>query len=91
MGSLRTGIDEQKRSDFLRAAHVDKKIDCKTCFARPVCAGGCYHEANVRYGKATVANLHYCDWIRGWTDIGLRAYARISNRNPAYFARYESS
>lgn len=91
MGTVQGGIDEQKRSSFLQSAHIDKKMDCKSCFARPVCAGGCYHEAHVRHGDATAANLHACDWIRAWTDIGLRAYVRIMDANPSFFARYESA
>jgi uncharacterized protein len=91
LGTIGAGIDEGRRSAFLRAAHVDKKTDCRVCFARPVCAGGCYHEAFVRYGDGTRANLHYCEWIRGWTDLGLRCYARIMAANPSFFARYESA
>ena len=26
-----------------------------------------------------------------WTDLGLRAYGRIMNGNPAFFASYEAS
>jgi len=40
----------------------------------PLCSGGCYHEAHVRYGTTTHPNLHYCEWIRGWTDTCLRVY-----------------
>ena len=35
-----------------------------------MCAGGCYHEARVRYGDRFKPNLHYCDWIRRWTALG---------------------
>ena len=91
LGDVVHGVNESKRSDFLTAAHVAQKTDCASCFARPVCAGGCYHEAQVRYGDATLANLHYCDWIRGWTDMGLAAYARIMAGNPGFFARYDSA
>lgn len=91
VGDVKAGIDEQKREDFLRKGHVDKKIPCTDCFAKPVCAGGCYHEAYVRYGDASVANLHYCDYIRSWTDLGLRTYAKIMNLNPAFFERYEGA
>ena len=41
-----------------------RKYDCHTCWARPICAGGCHHEAFVRYGDTGHPNLHYCDWIR---------------------------
>jgi uncharacterized protein len=89
VGSVAAGIDEGKRTTFLQAAHVDNKVDCKSCFARPVCAGGCYHEAHVRHGDATAANLHACDWIRAWTEIGLRAYVRIADENPSFLSRYD--
>jgi uncharacterized protein len=91
VGSVQAGIDEGRRQSFLERAHVDAKTDCTQCFARPLCAGGCYHEAHVRNGDATRPNLHACDWIRGWTDLGLSAYARIMADRPAFFARYETA
>jgi uncharacterized protein len=89
IGTVQTGLDEKARSEFLAQAHIDKKTDCTQCFARPLCAGGCYHEAHVRYGKATAANLHYCDWIRGFIDLGLRSYGRIQATNPAFLTRFD--
>ena len=91
VGHVATGVDETARTAFLEKAHVDQKTDCTRCFARPLCAGGCYHEAHVRYGDATRANLHYCEWIRGFVDLGLQTYARILDTNPTFFARFESS
>lgn len=88
LGTVQAGIDQQARGAFLQQAHVDTKTDCRTCFARPLCAGGCYHEAHVRYGDATVANLHYCEWIRGFVDLGLATYARIHRQNPRFFDRF---
>ena len=90
VGSVAAGIDEAARTAFLEQAHIDQKTDCRQCFARPLCAGGCYHEAHVRYGDATHANLHYCEWIRGFVDLGLRSYARISTSNPKFFARFDT-
>lgn len=91
VGHVARGIDEGSRTTFLERAHVDQKTDCTRCFARPLCAGGCYHEAHVRYGDATRANLHYCEWIRGFVDLGLRTYGRILARNPGYFERFATS
>ncbi|MEE9393663.1 MAG: quinohemoprotein amine dehydrogenase maturation protein [Planctomycetota bacterium] len=89
VGNVRDGIDEAKRTEFLRKGHISNKLDCANCYARPICAGGCYHEAQVRYGDASKANLHYCDWIRGWMDLGLNSYARIMEKNPSFFKAYE--
>lgn len=89
LGHISTGIDQAKQSDFLSRGHINAKYDCHACFARPLCAGGCHHEAFVRYGDTGHANLHYCDWIRGWTDLCLRIYGEIAVRNPEYLDRFE--
>lgn len=89
VGNIETGLDEDKRREFLESGHISTKIACHECFARPLCSGGCYHEAYVRYEDATKPNLHYCEWIRAWTDLGLRTYGRVMNANPSYMTRFE--
>jgi len=84
LGHISTGIDREKQKDFLRRGHINSKYDCHTCFARPLCAGGCHHEAYVRYGDTGHPNLHFCDWIRDWTDTCLRIYGAISVHNPEF-------
>jgi uncharacterized protein len=91
VGSVQDGVDQAARTAFLEQAHVDNKTDCTQCFARPLCAGGCYHEAHVRYGEATRANVHYCEWIRGFVDLGLKSYGRIQAQNPAFLSRFDQS
>ena len=85
LGHISTGIDREKQKDFLRRGHINSKYDCHTCWARPLCAGGCHDEASVRYGDTGHPNLHYCDWIRGWTETCLRIYGAISVHNPEFF------
>ncbi len=84
LGSVRTGIDHDKRQAFLDRGNVGRKYECQSCWARPLCAGGCHHEAFVRYGDTGHPNLHYCDWIRGWTDTCLEIYGTIAAKNPGY-------
>jgi len=91
VGSVQDGVDQGARTAFLEKAHVDNKTDCTSCFAKPLCAGGCYHEAHVRYGEATRANVHYCEWIRGFVDLGLKSYGRIQAQNPAFLTRFDQS
>ena len=88
-GTVRDGIDRDKQTAFLQQHHVADKTDCQTCWARPLCAGGCYHEAHVRYGTTQRPNLHYCEWIRGWTDTCLQIYGELSERNPDFLARFD--
>jgi uncharacterized protein len=89
LGHIETGIDREAQAEHLNRGHINTKYDCHTCWARPVCSGGCYHEAYVRYGDTSHANLHYCDWIRGWTDVCLRIYGEIAARNPKYLERFD--
>lgn len=91
IGTVTAGLDEERRRSFLEAGHIGAKIGCHDCFARPICSGGCYHEAWVRYADATQPNLHSCEWIRAWLDLGLITYARIMDANPAFFTRYEEA
>ncbi|HKB10728.1 MAG TPA: quinohemoprotein amine dehydrogenase maturation protein [Vicinamibacterales bacterium] len=88
-GTVRDGIDREAQTRFLEEHHIADKTDCRTCWARPLCAGGCYHEAHVRYGTTARPNLHYCEWIRGWTDTCLRIYGELSERNPDFLARFD--
>ena len=89
LGHVRDGINKEVQAAFLQAHHIDNKTDCSTCWARPVCSGGCYHEAHLRFGDTSSPVLHYCDWIRGWTEVCLKVYAELSVRNPDYLRRFE--
>jgi len=88
-GTVRDGIDRDAQTAFLQRHHIADKTDCSICWARPLCSGGCYHEAHVRYGTTQRPNLHYCEWIRGWTDTCLRIYGELSERNPDFLARFD--
>jgi uncharacterized protein len=91
LGTVRDGVDRAAQRRFLEQHHLDDKTDCQTCWARPLCSGGCYHEAHTRYGTTTSPNLHYCEWIRGWTDTCLEVYGEIAVRNPRYLQMFEDA
>jgi uncharacterized protein len=88
LGHISRGIDREKQADFLNRGHIGAKYACHECWARPLCAGGCHHEAFVRYGDTGHPNLHYCDWIRGWTDTCLHIYGALSVHNPEFLEKF---
>jgi len=90
IGSVTEGVDRGKQEDFLMKHHIANKTDCSTCWARPLCAGGCYHEAHTRYGSSERPNLHYCEWIRRWTDTCLQVYGTLAERRPEYLAQFDA-
>ncbi|MGK5693478.1 radical SAM protein [Streptomyces sp. URMC 128] len=80
MGSVAGGSDRAARAEHLAARHVDRAEPCRSCWARYLCGGGCYHEV-ARRGRPG------CDYIRGWLAFCLRAYVELSESAPEFFRR----
>jgi uncharacterized protein len=91
VGSVWDGVDDSRKYGFLEKHHIVNKTDCHTCWARPICSGGCYHEAHTRYGSSQRPNLHFCEWVRSWTDTCLRIYGELAERNPEYLSRFDAA
>ena len=88
IGTVFDGVDRSQQEEFLSRHHIDLKTDCSKCWARPLCAGGCYHEAHTRYGSTEQPNLHYCEWIRAWTNTCLEVYGSLAERHPEFLAKF---
>ncbi|MBR0755538.1 SPASM domain-containing protein [Bradyrhizobium jicamae] len=71
-------LDAERRRAFLVERHVHAKTDCRLCWARYLCSGGCHQEARAR----SVAG---CDFIRAWLDFCLASYCELSNARPEHF------
>jgi uncharacterized protein len=57
---------------------VHAKADCRVCWARYLCSGGCHQEASARSGAS-------CDFIRDWLDFCLASYCELSSARPQHF------
>jgi uncharacterized protein len=79
MGTVADGTDDEARARHLAAKHVDRAEPCRSCWARYLCGGGCYHEV-ARRGRVG------CDYIRGWLEFCLRAYVELGTVRPDYFS-----
>ncbi|MFF1370388.1 SPASM domain-containing protein [Streptomyces virginiae] len=84
MGSLAQGPDQEARAAHLAARHVDRAEPCRSCWARYLCGGGCYHEVS-RRGRTG------CDYIRGWLAFCLSAYVELSQTAPEFFRQPTAS
>ena len=73
-----SGLDQSRRSAFIRARHVHAQAECRLCWARYLCSGGCHQEASARSDSS-------CGFIRGWLDYCLKAYSEIVQRQPDWF------
>ncbi len=82
MGSVEEGSDRVARAAHLARSHVDTMEPCRSCWARYLCGGGCYHEVKLR-GRIG------CDYIRGWLDFCIAAYGELLDAQPTYFSLSE--
>ena len=69
------GLDAGKRARFLSARHVHAQPECRACFARYLCSGGCHQEASTRDESS-------CGFIRGWLEFCLALYCELGSEPP---------
>lgn len=67
-----------KQKEWLAEWHVHRQKECRSCWARYLCGGGCYYEV-VHRGRPA------CDYIRGWLHYCLQAYVRLLEKRPDFF------
>lgn len=83
-GNVKTGLQYDRLSAFLHRAQVGQKSPCRTCWIRGLCGGGCYHEAYTQFGDGALPNLHYCEFLREWTEYGIGVYLELQQKNPGF-------
>ena len=76
-----SGLDSARRSEFLKVRHVDAHVECRRCWARYLCAGGCHQEAAARTTSS-------CDFIRGWLEHCVRIYGELLEKRPDLLAQF---
>jgi len=87
-GNVKEGLQYDRLNEFINSAHVGNKPVCQTCWIRGICGGGCYHEAYTQFGEASLPNLHYCDFLREWTEYGIGVYMTLQQKNPGFVENY---
>ncbi|MBL8209980.1 MAG: quinohemoprotein amine dehydrogenase maturation protein [Bryobacterales bacterium] len=85
------GVDHGARRQFLENHHIGARPDCHSCWVRPVCAGGCYHESFIHHGQTAASTLNQCDRVRNWIDLCLRIYGEIAVHNPQFLQRFDEN
>lgn len=91
LGDCRSGIDPMKAEEF-RTLSVDDKEDCKSCWARYLCGGGCHHTCALYYGSIKKAPKNYCDFYKKIIELSLYIYWKLKQNNEEIFKqRYETN
>ena len=76
IGDLEFGINETSRGKY-RTATIYTKDECKDCWARYLCSGGCAHTSAIHGGDVFHAPTCYCDIYKGLYEIILHTYWKL--------------
>ncbi len=80
LGHVNTGLDIQAVRDFDAKLDVQSREPCRSCWAQPLCLGGC--PLKVRRSHPTPA---HCAARRATAETVIRTYAKIRRDNPLGF------
>jgi uncharacterized protein len=86
LGDVRTGINDDKRQDFLgkEAADVDNRPVCRECWARYMCGGGCYADSVVYGPDKRKPQEDHCPFWRTEIETAMVFYDRLRQEDPGY-------
>ena len=80
------------KAEEFRTLSVDDKEDCKSCWARYLCGGGCHHTCALYYGSIKKAPKNYCDFYKKIIELSLYIYWKLKQNNEEIFKqRYETN
>ncbi|ODU08719.1 MAG: hypothetical protein ABS84_11715 [Rubrivivax sp. SCN 71-131] len=77
VGDIDHGIDHAGIAERLAEQAAPRQDACSRCWARSLCAGGCHHDNHIREKDLGLQPGGMCDFIRGWLEICIRAYAQV--------------
>jgi len=81
MGSVWDGVDPAALETY-HNLFVDMKEDCRGCWARYFCGGGCAHDAYTAQGDLTRTPVSRCDVMRQEIELGLKLFVQLANERP---------
>ena len=86
VGTIENGIDKSL-ADIYRKANIMLKEDCKECWTRHLCGGGCSHTCVSQENDIMKAPKCYCDTYKGMFEIILYTYYVLKTWNKDFFSK----
>jgi uncharacterized protein len=83
VGDVRDGIDPQRHRPWLDL-NVDKRNECRDCWARYLCGGGCYASALTSHGDLTRPDPIDCRFTRGLIELNMEFLVRAEAEAPGH-------
>lgn len=87
VGTVFTEIDKNKVREVVYA-HVEHKEKCKECWARYLCAGGCFYNSYEKGGNLLAAPDTYCDLYKKQYEVAIELYNKMKNISPEFIKEF---
>ena len=81
MGDVFSGLDFAVQEEFNESFHVDARSDCRRCWARNLCGGGCIYDAQTATGDPIRPNPVSCEKIRYSFELAMEMCLEIQDRD----------
>ena len=79
MGDVFSGLDLAFRDAFNESFHVDARSDCRRCWAKNLCGGGCLYDARTATGDPIKPNPVSCEQIRYRYELAMEMCLQIQS------------
>ncbi|MCY3683984.1 MAG: SPASM domain-containing protein, partial [Gemmatimonadetes bacterium] len=87
MGDVFAGIDREKQQHFDAQFNVNNRPECKTCWARNLCGGGCLWEARTTTGDPMYPNPVSCEQTRYRYELAMEMCMEIAETDASLLQR----
>lgn len=74
-------------NDYHRAA-VDNLPECKHCWARYACGGGCFYESKAARGDVRLPDRSFCHETKAMMEIAIPLYLQLDDADKTYIKDY---
>jgi uncharacterized protein len=88
IGSIRDGMNDDRRRELLEPSLVSEKPACRACWARHLCGGGCYYLSHIHHGNIREPHQPTCSFLRKWYDYGIKVYSILALENPTFLEKF---
>ncbi|MGD0112896.1 MAG: SPASM domain-containing protein [Armatimonadota bacterium] len=77
MGSVFEGIEPAAHQFWAEELFIENRGSCRSCGARGICGGGCYHQALLATGRPDHPCPALCELTRHLTEIGAHVVGEL--------------
>jgi len=77
MGSVLTGIDETMRKTWVRSRDIDSHAQCRDCWAKHLCGGGCRAIGYCLDGSLAQPPSPFCDFKKADIERAIYTYSEL--------------